>query len=357
MNLQTVTAMVHHTTSNTPTKSPAPHRLKMLTLRTGLGLWTAWGALALMIHKPIGAATYPAIAALTLIYAAGAYQANRTRIMSLVLLLTIISVWLYAQKPSNDRVWQDEVAMQLAHDIQGDVVTIQNVRNFDWISETDYVPRWETRRYDLSQLDSLDLFLSIWSNDNIAHTLLSFGFKDGERVVFSFEIRKEIGEEFSSIGGFFRQYEMTLIAADEKDIIYTRSNVRGERVYLYPLSVPKDEMRALFLAYLDAADALKHAPSWYNTLSDNCTTAIFDLWRSLRDIPKDYRVLASGRLPEFLMNIGIIDSTKDPKTAKSHAFINPKVQQYHHQYPITSRDFSRKIREDLYDAKDSTRIY
>ena len=74
---------------------------------------------------------------------------------------------------------------------------------------------------------------------------------------------------------------------------------------------------------------------------------MFDLWRSVRDIPKDYRVLASGRLPEFLMGIGIIDDTQDPKTAKSQAFINPKVQQYHHQNPITSHDFSKKIREDL----------
>ncbi|MDH2273672.1 DUF4105 domain-containing protein [Moraxella porci] len=341
--------MVHHIhpSSAKPINEPSPNRLKMLGMQTGLGLWTAWGAMALLIHKPMGMATYPTIAALTLIYAASIYQTKSTRTMSLVLLLTAISMWLYAQKPSNDRAWQDEVAMQLVHEIQGNVVTIQNVRNFEWISETDYVPRWQTRQYDLAQLDSLDLILSIWSNDNIAHTLMSFGFADGERVVFSFEIRKEIGEQFSSIGGFFRQYEMTLIAADEKDIIYTRSNVRGERVYLYPLSVPKDEMRALFLAYLQAADALRHTPSWYNTLSDNCTTAIFDLWRSVRDIPKDYRVLASGRLPEFLMDIGIIDGSKDPQASKSQAFINPKVQQYHHQNPITSHDFSKKIREDL----------
>lgn len=339
------------------TKPTPKSRLQLASVRLGLGLWTAWSALALMIHKPIGAATYPAIIAVSLLYAASFYQAKTTRVISLITLLSAISIWLYAQKPSNDRAWQDEVAKQLTHHSQGDIVTINHVRNFDWISETDYVPRWETRHYDLNKLNSLDLFLSIWSNDNIAHTLLSFGFEDGERVVFSFEIRKEIGEEFSSIGGFFRQYEMTLIAADEKDIIYTRSNVRGERVYLYPLSVPKDEIRQLFLAYLHAADTLRHTPSWYNTLSDNCTTAIFDLWRPLRDIPQDYRILASGRLPEFLRDIGMIDTKLSAKAQKTVAFINPKVQQYHHQNPITSKDFSQKIREDLNASENSTEIH
>lgn len=342
--------MIHQTRSDS-TKTVANHiaksRLKPTLIRAGLGLWAAWGALALVIHKPIGTATYPAIAALTLIYITTLYQTKTTRTLALMVLLGIISLWLYAQKPSNDRVWQDEVAKQLSHRIDGDVVTIHHVRNFDWISETTYLPRWETRSYELSKLNSLDLFLSIWSNDHIAHTLLSFGFEDDSHVVFSFEIRKEIGEEFSTIGGFFRQYEMTLIAADEKDIIYTRSNVRDERVYLYPLSVPKDEIRQLFLAYLTAADTLRHTPRWYNTLGDNCTTAIFDLWRSLRGIPKDYRILVSGQLPEFLMDIGMIDATYEPKTHKNRAFINPKVQQYHHQNPISSADFSQKIRENL----------
>ncbi|STZ06705.1 Uncharacterised protein [Moraxella ovis] len=62
----------------------------------------------------------------------------------------------------------------------------------------------------------MDLALSIWGNENIVHTLVTFGFADGQRLAFSVEIRKEVGESFSNIGGFFRQFELSVIAVDEK---------------------------------------------------------------------------------------------------------------------------------------------
>ena len=143
---------------------------------------------------------------------------------------------------------------------------------------------------------------------------------------------------------------MTIIAADEKDIIYTRSNIRDERVYLYRLSLPRSQIRELFLAYLYAADNLAAHPSWYNTLLDNCTTAIFDLINPIRTVPNDYRILLSGRLPEYLYEIGIIDTDLSFDELKTLAFINPKVEQYNHHNPISSAEFSQKIRENLSDS-------
>ncbi len=323
--------------------------LASFSLHSAFALWTAWGVLALYVHRPFGLATYPAMVALPITYLCTLRRSAATQTLLLTAALSIITFWLYTQKPSNDRPWQDEVEEQIRFHQIGDQVTVENVRNFEWISKTEYVPRWEVRSYDLSQIKSLDLIVSIWDNDNIGHTLLSFGFDDGQRIAVSFEIRKEIGESFSSIGGFFRQYEMTIIAADEKDIIYTRSNARGERVYLYPLSLPRSEIRELFLAYLRAAETLAAHPSWYNTLLDNCTTAIFDLMDPIRAIPNDYRILLSGRLPEYLYEIGMIDTELSFNELKTRALINPKVDQYTHQNPISSAEFSQKIRENLPD--------
>ncbi|WP_155516103.1 DUF4105 domain-containing protein, partial [Acinetobacter pittii] len=83
-------------------------------------------------------------------------------------------------------------------------------------------------------------------------------------LVFSIEIRKEKTEEFSAIGGFFRKYELSLIASDEKDIVYTRSNIRKEQVYNFPVNMPRSEQKALFLEYLKKADELRAEPKWYN---------------------------------------------------------------------------------------------
>ena len=129
------------------------------------------------------------------------------------------AVWWVLQKPSNNRIWADDVSQLLQSEVQGDQVKLINVRNFEWRTETDYSPRWEKREYDLSLLQSADLILSYWMGPHIAHTLVSFGFTDGRQLVYSLEIRKEKGEQFSAIAGFFRQYESILVAADERDAL------------------------------------------------------------------------------------------------------------------------------------------
>ncbi len=150
--------------------------------------------------------------------------------------LALAGLWWLLLTPRQDRVWADDVAQRLhVVSFDGRHVVLDNVRDFSWRSETDYDARWVRREYDLDQLRSADLVLSYWMGPAIAHTLISFGFEDGRHVVFSLEIRKERGESFSALGGFFRKFEMTLVASEETDIIRTRTNARGEDVYLYRL--------------------------------------------------------------------------------------------------------------------------
>ena len=213
--------------------------------------------------------------------------------------------WWGTILPSQNRLWADDVARQLVTRVDGHMVTMENVRNFDWRSDTDYTARWETRRYDLDRIRSVDVALSYWTGPAIAHTLVSFGFDDGQFVTFSIEIRKERGESFSSTAGFFRRFETSLVAADEHDILRVRTNVRGEDVYMYRVRLPQAEARSLFLAYLDEGAALVRAPSFYNTLTANCTTIVYALAkRIVPGLPMDYRLLASGYLPDYLYDVG-----------------------------------------------------
>ncbi|MDO4683005.1 MAG: DUF4105 domain-containing protein [Lautropia sp.] len=211
-----------------------------------------------------------------------------------------LQIWWQSLAPSHDRPWADDVARLLQPEIAGDQVTLHQVRNFDWRTETDYTPRWETRHLALSKLESADLILSYWMGPHIAHTLVSFGFEDGQRLAFSLEIRKERHESFSAVAGFFRQYEQVIIAADEHDIIRTRSNARGEDVYLYRLNLDRAQLRTVFLAYLKEAEALRQRPAFYDTLGSNCTTIVFDLARQLDPgLPLDWRLLASGHFAAY----------------------------------------------------------
>lgn len=223
--------------------------------------------------------------------------------------VVLAGLWWLLLTPRQDRDWADDVAQRLhVASFDGRHVVLDNVRDFTWRSETDYDARWVRREYDLDQLRSADLALSYWMGPAIAHTLVSFGFDDGRHLVFSLEIRKERGESFSALGGFFRRFEMTLVASEETDILRTRTNARGEDVYLYRLhGLDRGQLKALFAAYLDEARQLDAAPAFYNTATSNCTTIVFDLARHIAPgLPLDYRLLLSGYLAEYAQDVGAL---------------------------------------------------
>ena len=272
--------------------------------------------------------------------------------------------WFFSIEPKQERDWMAEVDRQVSYERDAtnpDLITLTHVRNFDWHTDKEATERWETRTVDLSKLSGVDVTNSYWMGPLIAHTLVSFRFENDRPLAFSFEIRKEEHESFSALAGFFRRYELSLIAAEERDIIYTRSNARGEQVYLFPIShLQQHEVRALFDSYLTAADELNAKPAWYNTLLSNCTNIIFYMARivSGERLPWDYRIWVSGWLPNYLYDVGMLDANpnKDGQrwsmdTWYERTHINPKVRGFNHQLSTESgthsRDFSQQIRRDI----------
>ena len=152
--------------------------------------------------------------------------------------------WFLLLQPSNDRHWQPDVSRLTQATIEGSRVRIANLRNFDY-GDAGPIERWEERAYDLDTLLGADLFLSYWGPRMIAHTIMSWEFEGGEHLAISIETRKEVGEEYSAVLGFFRQYELYYVVADERDLVRVRTNRRGEEVYLYPLSISREVAREL----------------------------------------------------------------------------------------------------------------
>ncbi|MEL4017031.1 Lnb N-terminal periplasmic domain-containing protein, partial [Dryocola clanedunensis] len=210
--------------------------------------------------------------------------------------------------------------------------------------ETDYDARWVRREYNLDQLRSADLILSYWMGPAIAHTLISFGFDDGRYLVFSLEIRKERGESFSALGGFFRKFEMTLVASEETDIVRTRTNARGEDVYLYRLhGMTQAQLKALFVSYLGEARKLDAAPAFYNTLTSNCTTIVYELAKQIAPgLPMDYRLLASGYFAEYARDLGVLTPGVPFEMLKARGRITDRARASH-----ADDDFSQVIRRGV----------
>jgi hypothetical protein len=284
----------------------------MLFATLALSLLAVWGGFALWFQLPASLlARKLAVAAWGFFFVAtlaGWWWQRRYGVLVPWLVLLIATMaWWSTIKPSHDRAWADDVARMVTGRLDGSIVTLDQVRNFDWRSDSDYTQRWEARRYDLDQLRSVDVALSYWMGPAIAHTLVSFGFADGRYLTFSIEIRKERGESFDALAGFFKRYETVLIAADERDILRVRTNARGEDMWLYRLKMRPETMRSLFLAYLAEGEQLKRAPRFYNTLTANCTTIVFEMARRIDPgLPLDWRLLASGYLDRYLYDIGAL---------------------------------------------------
>jgi hypothetical protein len=315
--------------------------LVLLSLLTMAG----WGTLAIL-YSNFPALLRPWIAAVfgvvSLVALVGRYSSLQSRLGFLAAFATVLVWWLF-MPPSNSRNWQPDVAVLPWADIQGYSVTIHNIRNCDYRSETEYTVRHYDRTFDLAGLKSVDLALVYWRSPYIAHTMLSFGFEGGGIVTFSVETRKEIGEEYSTIKGFFRQYELTYVVADERDLIGLRTNYRGEQVYLYRLREPANLARRVFLDYLQEVNSLKERPQWYNALTGNCTTSFrINSAPYNPDARLDWRLIANGFIDKMLYERRAIDTSLPFPELKKLSLINERTKKVD-----KSPDFSELIRVGL----------
>src|SRR5437773_2095169 len=218
----------------------------------------------------------------------------------------LVGVWWLTLEPSNNRAWQPDVAQTAWAEINGDEVTVHNVRNCDYRTETDFTTRWETRTVRLSQITGMDVAINYWGSPWISHPIVSFQFADALPLCFSIETRRTIGQKYSALAGLYRQYTLIYIVADERDVIRLRTNYRREEVYLYRTLASPAQARERFLEYIKAMNMLHQHPRWYNEVTANCTTSI----RTQRSVneraPWDWRMLINGEADELLYELYVI---------------------------------------------------
>ncbi len=306
----------------------------------------AWSVLALWFDGPrphLLAGVMAAAIAVTSLLLAGLIRPLLRGLLAALLPVIVVVLWWLSIAPSNTRNWTPDVARTAHASFHGSWVTIENVRNFRYRSESDYDQRWETRTYNLDQIHGMDLLISFWGPIQIAHTIVSWDFDDGQHLAISIETRKENGESYSAIRGLFRQYELYYVVADERDLIRLRTNYRGEHVYLYRIRISPSLARALLVNYLNQINRLNDHPQWYNALTQNCTTTIrARVHDTGMSGALDWRLLANGHLDQLLYERGQIDTDIPFDQLRARSDITERAKA-----ADESRDFSDRIRKGI----------
>lgn len=255
----------------------------------------------------------------------------------------VVLAWWFTLQPSNDRDWQADLATLAYADIDGSQVTLHNIRNCDYRTETDFDVRYYDKQVDLDRIRSADLFMVYWGSPYMAHTMVSFGFEGGDYICISIETRKEKGEGYSAVRGLFRQFELIYVVADERDVVRLRTNYRqGEDAYLFRLRGTPAQVRTFFLDYLRRLNSLRHQPEWYSAITDNCTTSIRTQRAASDRAPWDWRMLVNGYGDELLYERGMIPTNLPLAELKQRAHINERAKAADKE-----ADFSRRIRQGV----------
>jgi hypothetical protein len=310
-----------------------------------LALATLWAASALFFDFTIQPARLPA-ALLFLAWIAAVLaitKANRKGILIWIGSTLAVTVWWFSLKPPSNVQWQPDVSRIANAEVHGSRVTLSNIRNLDYRTETSFTPRWGTRTVDVTNIRGVDLFVNYWGSPWIAHAIVSFAFADGTYLAMSIEARKTIGQEYSAVRGFYRQFQLIYVVAEERDIVRVRTNFRGEDVYLYRTLTTPADAQALFLQYVAWIQDAQTHPHWYNALTNNCVSGVIAYLarQKVGGISAwDWRTVLNGPGDQMLYELGDLAGGLPFPELKRRALINEAAKR------ANPDDFSHAIRRN-----------
>lgn len=268
------------------------------------------------------------------------------KFISIIIIICIaILAILFSRKPSLERDWESDQKILPEITFSWSNISLQNLRNFEYITTTDYKINYYDQNLNINEIESLYYIIEPFSQyDWPAHTMFSFGLKNGEYIVISAEIRKEKGESFSPFKWIAREYEIVYMIWSETDFVKLRANYRQDDVIMYPIKTSPEKIQKLFISMLQRAGKLSKIPEFYNTITQNCTTSILDHVNEIRDesIPWSKEALLPSHSDKIIYNLWLIDTELSLEEARRYYQINELSEQY-----WEDKNYSENIRKEI----------
>ncbi len=243
-------------------------------------------------------------------------------------ILVLVIFWQGFKKVPTQGDWQEQFIILPTAVFDKDQVTVKNVRNFRYDpTEEDMHPDYYDKTYNLNEIKKV-WFIAEPFNENTlaAHTFVSFEFENEDFLGISIEARKTKGQKYSIWKGMAHAYPLVYIAADERDLILLRANIRKDKVYVYPIELEKDENARLLLTdMLDTMNDLTVNPKWYNTLFSNCTSSIAKHVNKLtpgRISQLSWQLWLTSSADELALKHGLLDTDLSIEQAREKFYIN-----------------------------------
>jgi len=233
----------------------------------------------------------------------------RIAVPTVVVLGAVLVVMV--RTPSNDRVWAEYLAKpaSVSLSVSGTQVSFAQVRNYTYDATGPVTKEYVSRTYDIDALTGMRFLMEPFpKNASFGHTLILFDFENAPSIAFSVEARMEAHETYSPYAGLFNEFELSYTWGTEEDFITRRTVFLAHDVYMYDLSLPKDVVQKVFLAFAIETQTLEAHPRFYNTLLHNCTNELARMVNEQTDykLPWDFSRIFTGTADEYLFNLGFI---------------------------------------------------
>ena len=326
--------------------------LRRLILALGL-LW----CLGFYIYRPISLLS-PAILLLCLLalrwiptlaaparFLRGCTRSPRELLLWCLFLLTAVSYYIIPTK--RPEKWQTPWAHAPQFTLEGDTLTIRNLRDFNYRSEQDYDARWRTESYDLSGITGAEFAECHWDGmEAICHTMISFSFADGKHLVVSAETRLPEGVEQNALAGLYKNYGLLYVFGTEEDIYALRTNHRHEDLLLMPMRIKPQGARDMLLHFVRLAQEAEAENTAYNTATNNCSSGVMATFRHLAPGMPLYYDLApihNGSISRILFRHGALLS----RPGETYDALRKRCYLHYDISPDAPHNYSAAIREKI----------
>jgi len=248
-----------------------------------------------------------------------------------VICLSLFAAWqLFVPVPIHSD-WKDTLKILSTAEFNGDIVTVKNIRNFQYdAAGNPTVEAYYDKAYDLTQLKKVWYIVDPFDPGSpFAHTYLSFEFSNESFLSITIEARLNKSQQYSIWGGIVHTYPLMYIAADERDVVYLRTNIHKDQMYMYPLKANPADGRLLLTDMLRRMNDLGVHPVWYTAYNANCTSSIADhvnkIWPGL--LPTfDWQAIFTGYADKLALDRGLLDTTLPLNEARKKFYVTDKAQ-------------------------------